>query len=148
MFCVVVHAVSVPDAVCVELWKAFAPDKSDDVIVRPTPLPADIDVPHESPPEAAAHVVLPEPSVCRKCVFVPAVVGSFIVHVPAASAVESVTTHDVVQVNLTAPVVHDAAPVVNVPIRVVFQFFNIVSASLLVHAAVPLPTTRSLSVDT
>lgn len=35
-----------------------------------------------------------------------------------------------------------------VPVKVTFPFFSIVIASLFDHAAVPLPTTRSLSVAT
>ena len=43
---------------------------------------------------------------------VPAVVGSFIVHVPAASATDKPTVPDVVPLRLTIPVEDDAVPTV------------------------------------
>ena len=42
----------------------------------------------------------------------PALVGSFIVHVPAASATDSATVPDVVPLRLTIPVEEDAVPTV------------------------------------
>lgn len=64
----------------------------------------------------AAQVVVPEPSVCKKYPLVPPVVGRVIVQVPAAAALVRVRTHDVVPVNLTAPVPVEAAPRVSIPV--------------------------------
>ena len=70
---------------------------------------------HEKePPDCATQEVLPEPSVDSTYPLVPAPVGSFIVHVPAASATESVTVPDVVPLNSAAPVVPHAVPIVTV----------------------------------
>lgn len=64
------------------------------------------------PPEVAIHDVTPVPSVERTYPFVPAVVGSFNVHVPAASATDKDTVPDVVPLRLTIPVEDDAVPTV------------------------------------
>lgn len=54
VFCVVVQAVSVPDAVCTDDWKAFDPHRSVEVMVSATPVPGDTEVPHENPPPIAS----------------------------------------------------------------------------------------------
>ena len=59
-------------------------------------------------------LVFPAPSVVSTYPLVPAEVGSFIVHVPAASATESVTVPLVVPFRSIAPVVPPAVPTVTV----------------------------------
>lgn len=76
MFCVVVHAVSVPDAVWIDDWKAFAQERSADVIVSHTPEPAEMDAPHASQaPPAAIQLIVPSARLERTCPSVGAVAG-------------------------------------------------------------------------
>lgn len=53
----------------------------------------------------------------RNCPAVPPEVGSFMVHVPAASATVNVTVPEVVPANLTCPVAVEAAPSVGVAVN-------------------------------
>lgn len=50
MFCVVVHAVRVPEAVWTDDWKALAPERSADVRVIPIQDPAEAEAHHEKLP--------------------------------------------------------------------------------------------------
>lgn len=92
----------------------LSPARSAVVMARPVPLPDDTEVPQEKPELAAAQEQLPLPSVVSTLVLEPALVGSFIVQVPAASATESVTVPLVVPFNAREPVVEAATPAVSV----------------------------------
>ena len=66
---------------------------------------------------AVAQVVIPDPFVARNCPADPALVGSFIVHDPAASMTDSTTVPLVVPTKLREPVVELATPSVGVAVK-------------------------------
>ena len=66
----------------------------------------------------AAHVVTPEPLVCRNWSASPSLVGRVSVHVPAAAATVWVTVPLVVPLKFIAPVVPPAVPIVIVEAKV------------------------------
>lgn len=74
VFCVVVHAVSVPDAVCVIELKALPQPRSAEVIVRPTHDQAETDAHHaKEPPDGVCHVATVPLVAVNTCPFVGAV---------------------------------------------------------------------------
>lgn len=126
-------AVSVPEAVWVKFDNTPPPPKAELVAAIAVPLPVATSVSNALPVEVAFSVipvpddpvivvpqanevgaatqdVFPDQSVCSRFVFDPAEVGSFIVHVPAASAVDRVTVPEVVPLIRIDPVALAAVP--------------------------------------